>query len=92
MNLDTATLNEALILTLIGMTTAVVVLLSLLALILVIKIIIQYLPGNARSLDVEEPDRDFHESDIESRDRALAAALAVTALAISRPHASRNID
>ena len=92
MRVDPAIIHEALILTMIGMTTAVIVLISLLFLILLIKISIQYIPGRVVSLDTPKPGPVGEAKDGVTRDRALAAALAVTALTVSRPHASCKDD
>jgi Na+-transporting methylmalonyl-CoA/oxaloacetate decarboxylase gamma subunit len=89
---DPAIAEEALILTAIGMGTAFAVLVLLLAVILLIGVINRYFNGNeeqSETLD-SDPHTDDEDVDEEARDRALAAALAVTALIASKPKASFN--
>ena len=71
-----------------GMGTASVVLVLLLIVTLLIGVFNRYVSGDATPSAVAEDDSRPDEEDDEARDRALAAALAVTALMASRPQAS----
>jgi Na+-transporting methylmalonyl-CoA/oxaloacetate decarboxylase gamma subunit len=83
---DPAIAEEALILTAIGIGTAFVVLVLLLIVILLIGVFNRYLQDDPPLSTASDSQPD--EQDPEARDRALAAALAVTAIRASRPQAS----
>ena len=79
---------DALILTAIGIGTAFSVLLLLLIAVLVIRLIswtIQRWGGGEEVPEEDEPDREM-------RNRARAAAIAVTALIESRPYLTRKSE
>jgi Na+-transporting methylmalonyl-CoA/oxaloacetate decarboxylase gamma subunit len=88
--IDPAIAEEALILTAIGMGTAFVVLVLLLVVILLIGVINRYFNNDDDQSTTVDSDPHTDEEDVEARDRALAAALAVTALIASKPQASFN--
>ena len=88
MGVDPAIAKEAAILTVIGMGTAFVVLVLLLIVILLIGAFNRYISDDVTPPAVAESESEPDEQDAEARDRELAAALAVTALIASRPHAS----
>ena len=90
MGVDPAIFEEALILTAIGMGTAFVVLVLLLVVILLIGVFNRYFNGDEDQSETLDSDPHSDDEDAEARDRALAAALAVTALIASKPHASFN--
>jgi len=83
MGVDPAIAEEAMILTAIGMGTAFIVLVLLLVVVSLIGVFNRYV-----SDDATDSDSKPEEEDAEARDRALAAALAVTALRASRPRTS----
>ena len=86
MGVDPAIAEEALILTAIGIGTAFVVLVLLLVVILLIGVFNRYMQDDPPLSATADSQTD--EEEAEARDRALAAALAVTALRASRPQAS----
>ena len=80
---------DALVLTAIGIGTAFGVLLMLLVTVLLIRLIswaIDRYTGN----DDETTEESMESTDPENRDRARAAAIAVTALIETNPHLSRR--
>ncbi len=74
---------DALILTGIGIGTSFSVLVLLLAAILVIRLVSRRFDGDERE---DAPQEDAPAIDAEARNRAAAAAIAVTALLESRPY------
>ena len=82
---------EALVLTAIGIGTAFGVLVLLLVTVLLIRLISwamdKYTGGDGGN---ETPEETEESSDPENRDRARAAAIAVTALIETQPHLSRR--
>ncbi len=82
-----AVVEEAWILTAIGIGTAFAVLLILLGLIASIKLFSERLAPRFGWEATSSPDSQAAPPDAESRNRALAAALAVTALLEARPEA-----
>ena len=88
MGVDPAIAEEAAILTAIGIGTAFVVLLLLLIVILLIGVINRRISGEVAPAPQLESGSQPDEDDADARDRALAAALVVTALRASRPQTS----
>ncbi len=88
MGVDPAIAEEAAILTAIGIGTAFVVLLLLLIVILLIGVVNRRISGEVAPSPHLESDPKPYEDDADARDRALAAALAVTALRASQPQTS----
>ena len=82
---------EALVLTAIGIGTAFGVLVLLLVTVLLIRLISwamdKYTGGDGGN---ETPEETMESSDLENRERARAAAIAVTALIETQPHLSRR--
>ena len=74
--------------TAIGIGTAFVVLLLLLIVILLIGVFNRRISGEVAPSPHLESDPQPYEDDADARDRALAAALAVTALRASQPQTS----
>ena len=94
MTLDQAIAEEAAILTAIGIGTAFGVLVLLLIATMVIRWSSGKFAASGPQPAVDEPEVQTAEEDAEARDRALAAALAVTALlaARSRPSSGAGRD
>ena len=88
MGVDPAIAKEAATLTAIGIGTAFVVLLLLLIVILLIGVFNRRISGEVVPSPQLESDLQPDEDDADARDRALAAALAVTALRASQPQTS----
>ena len=88
MGVGPAIAEEAAILTAIGIGTAFVVLLLLLIVILLIGVFNRRISGEVAPSPHLESDPQPYEDDADARDRALAAALAVTALRASQPQTS----
>jgi len=88
LGVDPAIAEEAAILTAIGIGTAFVVLLLLLIVILLIGVLNRRISGEVVPAPQLESDSQPDEDHADVRDRALAAALAVTALRASRPQTS----
>ena len=88
MGVEPAIAKEAAILTAIGIGTAFVVLLLLLIVILLIGVFNRRISGEVAPSPHLESDPQPYEDDADARDRALAAALAVTALRASQPQTS----
>ena len=84
MGVDPAIAKEAAILTAIGIGTAFVVLLLLLIVILLIGVLNRRISREVAPAPQLESDSQPDEDHADVRDRALAAALAVTALRASR--------
>ena len=81
---------DALILTAIGIGIAFGVLVLLLVTVLLIRLISWAI--NKYTGDDEPPEEPVETTDPENRDRARAAAIAVTALIETQPHLSRRRD
>ena len=81
---------DALILTAIGIGIAFGVLVLLLVTVLLIRLISWAI--NKYTGDDETPEEPVETTDPENRDRARAAAIAVTALIETQPHLSRRRD
>ena len=81
---------EALVLTAIGIGTAFGVLVLLLVTVLLIRLISWAMDKYTGNGDDETPEEPVESSDPENRERARAAAIAVTALIETQPHLSRR--
>ena len=88
MGVEPAIAKEAAILTAIGIGTAFVVLLLLLIVILLIGVFNRRISEEVAPSPHLVSDPQPYEDDADARDRALAAALAVTALRASQPQTS----
>ncbi len=88
LGVDPAIVEEAAILTAIGIGTAFVVLLLLLIVILLIGVLNRRISGEVAPAPQLESGSQPDKDDADARDRALAGALAVTALRASRPQTS----
>ena len=88
MGVDPTIAGEAATLTAIGMGTAFVVLVLLLIVISLIGVFNRRISDDAAPSAVVKSGSQPTQEDVEARDRALAAVLAVTALMASRPHAT----
>ena len=83
---------DELVLTAIGIGTAFGVLVLLLVTVLLIRLVSWAIDKYTGDNDDETPEEPLESPDPENRDRARAAAIAVTALIETQPHLSRRRD
>lgn len=81
---------DALVLTAIGIGTAFGVLVLLLVTVLLIRLVSWAIDRYTGDGDDQTPEEPVESTDPENRDRARAAAIAVTALIETQPHLSRR--